>query len=162
MNNPGRPGSRNRWGEFKPAAEVRSPGWRSRVAPLLMAGFLLLALRLPAAPVQAASADLTLTEKDSGRLVTLKVGETLLLNLRNPGSGGYSVLPPVYDGGILTLRSRRDLPPTQSRPGDFGRIEMVWQARQAGDTEVTVNIARPWEKHKSPEQFLKIRVRVKN
>ena len=134
--------------------------FRSRVAPLLMAGFLLLALRLPAAPVQAGPAALTLTEKDSGRTVTLKVGENLLLNLRNPGSGGYQVLPPVYDGEILTLLSRRDLPPTQSRPGDFGRIELVWQARQAGDTEVTVNIARPWEKHKSPEQFLKIRVRV--
>jgi predicted secreted protein len=127
-----------------------------------MAGFWLLALMLPAAPLQAAPADLTLTEKDSGRMVTLKVGETLHLNLRNPGSGGYQVLPPVYDGEILTLRSRRDLPPTQSRPGDFGRIELVWQARQVGDTAVTVNIARPWEQHKSPEQFLKIRVRVEN
>ena len=74
MNNPGRPGSRNRWGEFKPAAVVRSPGWRSRVAPLLMAGFLLMALMLPAAPVQAASADLTLTEKDSGRIGDLEGG----------------------------------------------------------------------------------------
>jgi inhibitor of cysteine peptidase len=141
---------------------ARSLRRRSRVAPYLMAGFWLLALMLPAAPVQAAPAALTLTEKDSGRLVTLKVGETLVLNLRNPGSGGYQVLPPVYDGKVLTLLSRRDLPPTQSRPGDFGRIELAWQARQAGDTEVTVNIARPWEKHKSPEQFLKIRARVEN
>ena len=90
----------------------------------------------------------------------MKVGETLLLNLRNPGSGGYNVLPPVYDGEILTLLSRRDLPPTQSRPGDFGRIELVWQARQPGEAEVTVNIARPWEKHTPPEHFMKIRVRV--
>ncbi|MFI5330906.1 MAG: protease inhibitor I42 family protein [Desulfobaccales bacterium] len=134
--------------------------FRSRFAPLVMAGFWLMALMLPAAPLQAAPAALTLTEKDSGRTVTLKVGETLVLNLRNPGSGGYNVLPPVYDDEVLTLRSRRDLPPTQPRPGDFGRIEFVWQARQAGDTEVTVNIARPWEKHKSPEQFMKIRVRV--
>lgn len=125
-----------------------------------MAGFLLMALMLPAAPVQAGPVALSLTEKDSGRTVTLKVGETLLLNLRNPGSGGYQVLPPVYDGKILTLLSRRDLSPTKSRPGDFGRMEFVWQARQEGDTEVTVNIARPWEKNKSPEQFMKIRVRV--
>ena len=92
--------------------------------------------------------------------MTLKVGETLLLNLRNPGGGGYNVLPPVYDGEILTLLSRRDIPPAKSMPGDFGRIEFVWQARQAGDTEVTVNIARPWEKTAPPKQFMKIRVRV--
>ncbi len=159
-NDPGRLSSRDRWGEFRPSAVVRSTRRRSRVAPFLMAGLLLMALMLPATPVQAAPADLTLTEKDSGRTVTLKVGETLLLNLRNPGSGGYQVLPPVYDGEVLTLRGRRDLPPTQSRPGDFGRIEFVWQARQAGDTEVTVNIARPWEKNKPPEQFMRIRVRV--
>lgn len=134
--------------------------FHSHVAPLLMAGFLVMALVLPAAPVQAGPAALTLTEADSGRTVTLKVGETLLLNLRNPGSGGYNVLPPVYDGEILTFLSRRDLPPTKSLPGDFGRIEFAWQARQAGDTEVTVNIARPWEKTKSPEQFMKIRVLV--
>jgi predicted secreted protein len=134
--------------------------WRSRVAALLAAGFWLLALMLPAPPVQSAPAAHALTEKDSGRTVTLKVGETLLLDLRNPGSGGYKVLPPVYDGEILTLLSRRELPPTQSRPGDFGRIEFVWQGRRAGDTEVTVNIARPWEKHKPPEKFWKVRVRV--
>ena len=119
--------------------------FRLQVTPLLLAGFLSMALMLPAAPVQAVPAALTLTEADSGRTVTLKVGETLLLNLRNPGGGGYNVLPPVYDGEILTLLSRRDIPPAKSMPGDFGRIEFVWQARQAGDTEVTVNIARPWE-----------------
>jgi inhibitor of cysteine peptidase len=136
--------------------------FHSRIAPLLLAGFWLMALMLPAAPLRAAPAALTLTEKDSGRTVTLKAGETLLVNLRNPGSGGYNVLPPVYDGEILTLLSRRDLPPAKSIPGDFGRIEFVWQARQAGDTEVTINIARPWEKNKSPEQFTKFRVRVEN
>ena len=120
--------------------------WRSRVAPLLMAGFLLMALMLPAAPVQAAPAALTLTEKDSGRTVTLKVGETLVLNLRNPASGGYNVLPPAFDDKILTFMYRR---PKSS--GDFGRLEFAWQARQAGDTEVTVNIARPWEQNTPPE-----------
>lgn len=139
--------------------------FHSRIAPLLMTGFLLIALILPSALVQAAPAAITLTEKDSGRTLTLKVGETLVLNLRNPGSGGYNVLPPVYDGEILALLSRKDIPP-EKRPqplmGDFGRIEFTWEARQPGATEVTVNIARPWEKTTPPAQFMKIRVRVEN
>ena len=121
-------------------------------------------LLVTALPVQAAPpATYTLTEKDSGRTVTLKVGDKLLLNLRNPASGGYTTLAPTYDAKILTLLSRQELPP-ENRPtpllGDFGRLEFIWEAKEPGETAVTVNIARPWEKDKPPEQFVKIRVRV--
>jgi predicted secreted protein len=135
---------------------------RPQIAPLILA-CLLAVLIFPAAPVQAAPPTVyTLTEMDSGREITLKVGEQLLLNLRNPGSGGYNVLPPVFNADILTFLSRRDVAPNKPLPGDFGRLEFAWQARQPGETEVTVNIARPWEKDKPPEQFVKIRVRVSN
>ncbi len=133
---------------------------RSLFVPLLLGGFLVMSVMLSATTSQADLATLSLTEADTGRTVTLKVGEKLLLNLRNPGSGGYNVLPPVYDGELLTLLSRREVPPTKTKLGFFGRIEFVWQARQAGDTEVTINIARPWEKNTPPQQFFKIRVRV--
>ena len=133
---------------------------QSVISAFLLAGFLGLAAILPGPPVQAAPAAVTLTEKDSGRTVTLKVGESLVLNLRNPASGGYNVLPPALDDKILTFMYRRDLAPKKALPGDFGRLEFTWQARQPGDTEVTVNIARPWEKDKPPEQFVKIRVIV--
>ncbi len=132
---------------------------RSRIMRRFLAGWLA-ALILLAAPLQAAPVGLTLTEKDSGRTVTLKVGETLLLSLRNPGSGGYQALPPVFDAGVLTLLSQRDQAPLKPRPGDFGCLEFTWQARRPGATEVTVNIARPWEKNKPPEQFFMIRVQV--
>jgi len=132
---------------------------RSLGSALFLAGFLA-ALIFQAVSVRAAPAEVTLTEMDSGRTVTLQVGEKLLLNLRNPGDGGYNVLPPIFDAAILTFLSRRDLPPRQPRPGDFGRLEFTWQARQPGETVVTINIARPWEKAKAPEQYVKIRVRV--
>jgi predicted secreted protein len=130
----------------------------------LLTCFLVMALLLPASPVPAApSATYTLTEKDSGRTLTVKVGDKLLLNLRNPASGGYTTLAPAYDAKILTLLSRQDLPP-EKRPtplmGDFGRLEFTWEARAPGESAVTVNIARPWEQDKPPEQFVKIRVRV--
>jgi predicted secreted protein len=135
-----------------------------QVPSLFLACFLVVALMVQNLPVQAAPAALyTLTEKDSGRKITLKVGERLRLNLRNPASGGYSVLTPAYDAKILTLLSRQDIPPAGGPTplmGDFGRLEFVWEAREPGETEVTVNIARAWEKAKPPEQFVKIRVRV--
>jgi predicted secreted protein len=135
----------------------------SRLAFLLTV-FSIMGLLASTQPLRAApAATHTLTEKDSGKTVTLKVGERLRLNLRNPGDGGYAVLPPVYDHQVLTLLSREDIPP-EKRPlplmGDFGRIAFTWEARQPGTTGVTVNIARPWEKTKPPEQFLQIRVLV--
>jgi len=137
----------------------------SRVAVLLWSCLLVPVLLLPGPPLQAAPAvTYTLTEKDSGRTVTLKVGDQLLLNLRNPASGGYTTLAPTYDAKILTLLSRQDIPP-EKRPtprlGDFGRLEFTWEARQPGETAVTVNIARPWEKDKPPEQFVRIQVLVR-
>ena len=135
-----------------------------QVPSLFLACFLVVPLMMQSPPVQAAPAAVSvLTEKDSGRTVTLKVGERLRLNLRNPASGGYTVLTTAYDAKILTLLSRQDIPPAGGPTpltGDFGRIEFVWEAREPGETEVTVNIAREWEKAKPPEQFVKIRVRV--
>jgi predicted secreted protein len=136
----------------------------SRLALLLLTVFAVLALLASTRGLQAAlAATYTFTEKDSGRTATLKLGDRLRLNLRNPGSGGYTVLAPVYDHQILTLLSREDIPPVK-RPqplmGDFGRIEFTWEARQPGATAVTVPIARPWEKNKPPEKFVKIQVVV--
>jgi predicted secreted protein len=127
--------------------------------------FVVLGLLISTRPLQAAPAAATykLTEKDSGRTVILKVGDRLRLNLRNPGDGGYAVLPPLYDRQVLTLLSREDIPPVkrlQPLMGDFGRIEFTWQARQPGATVVTVNIARPWEKDKPPDHFVQIKVVV--
>ncbi len=136
----------------------------SRLAFPLLTVLAVMILTTSTPTLQAASAATqTFTEKDSGRTATLKVGERLRLNLRNPGSGGYAVLEPVYDRQVLTLLSRQDIPP-EKRPqplmGDFGRIEFIWEARQPGSTELSVPIARPWEKDKPPEFFVKLQVVV--
>jgi predicted secreted protein len=136
----------------------------SRLVPPCLTVLAVLGLLALTRPLQAIpAATYTLTEKDSGQTATLKVGDRLRLNLRNPGDGGYAVLPPIYNDKVLTLLSRENLPPVK-RPhplmGDFGRIEFTWEARQPGTTAVTVNIARPWEKNKPPEHFVKIQVMV--
>ncbi len=104
------------------------------------------------------------TEQDSGKTLTLKVGERFTLNLRNPASGGYSVLTPVYDRAIITLVSQEKLPPEKTQPpraGDFGRLVLVFEALAPGNTTLTINIARPWEKDQPPLPFLRVEVKVK-
>ncbi len=127
--------------------------------PLILAG-LLAALLLASA--QAAPGPVILHEKDRGRAFTLKVGQKLLLYLRNPASGGYSTNPPVFDAAVLKLASQKKLAPEPRHPpraGDFGQFFYEWEAMAPGQTEIIINIRRPWEK-KAPEEFWRVQVRV--
>lgn len=104
-----------------------------------------------------------ITEKDRGRTVTLTVGETLILDLRNPASGGYTNISPSYNAAVLQLQSREDIPPARGptpRLGDFGRIRFTWQAVAPGDSPLVIHISREWEKHQPPLVFVEITVQV--
>ena len=104
-----------------------------------------------------------LTEQDIGKTVTLRVGEKLALDLRNPASGGYTVGTPVYDERVLKLLSRKNIPPAAATPpklGDFGRIVFEFAAAAPGETNLSVRISREWEKETPPRDYVKVRVRV--
>ena len=114
------------------------------------------------AGAQAASGPVMLQEKDRGRAVTLQVGQKLILYLRNPGSGGYTTNPPIFDSGVLKLASQKKLPPEPRKParaGDFGQFYYEWEAVAPGETDIIINIFRPWEK-KPPEEYWRVKVRV--
>jgi predicted secreted protein len=118
---------------------------------------------LPLAAAQAAAGPVTLEEKDRGRTVTLKAGQRLIINLRNPASGGYTATPPVFDSGILKLISQEKKPPAPQKPprlGDFGLLCYEWEALSPGETDIVINIHRPWEK-KPPQEFWRVKVLVK-
>ena len=142
-------------GNFLVEAESMKSIWAS----FILAG-LLAALFLAAA--QAASGPVILHEKDRGRSVDLQVGQKLLLYLRNPASGGYNANPPVFDPAVLKLASQKKLPPESQklpRAGDFGQLYYEWEAIGRGETDIIINIYRPWEK-KPPEEFWRLKVRV--
>jgi predicted secreted protein len=101
-------------------------------------------------------------EKDRGRTVDLQVGQKLILYLRNPASGGYDTNPPIFNAAILELREQKKLPRNPEKPllvGDFGQLYYEWQAKAKGQTDIIINIHRPWEK-KPPEEFWWVKVRV--
>ena len=103
-----------------------------------------------------------ITEKDRGGLVKLRVGQKLVLNLRNPATGGYTASPPVFDAKILNLQSQESAPPEKrARPrlGDFGTLIYEWEAIASGQTEVVISTFRSWEKQ-APERFFHVKVVV--
>lgn len=130
-----------------------------------MGVFIILAILLATGTVTANSAGpgpVILQEKDRGGTVNLQVGQKLLLYLRNPASGGYNTNPPTFNTAILELAALKKLPPDPQkppRPGDFGQLYYEWQAKARGETDIIINIHRPWEK-KPPEEFWRVKVRV--
>ena len=127
--------------------------------------FIILALLLAAWTIAGYSAGpgaVVLQEKDRGRTIELQVGQKLILNLRNPASGGYNTNPPIYNAAILELTDQKKLPPDPQKPprlGDFGQLYYEWEAKGRGETDIIFNIFRPWEK-KPPEEFWRVKVRV--
>ncbi len=111
---------------------------------------------------QAALAPVVLQEKDRGSTITLQAGQKLLLYLRNPASGGYSVKPPIFNAAVLKLASQKKLAPEPRKPpraGDFGQLFYEWEAVAQGQTDIIINIHRPWEK-KPPQEFWRVKVKV--
>jgi predicted secreted protein len=113
------------------------------------------------AGVQAAAKDVLITDQDNGRAYTVRVGQKITVNLRHPGSGGYSFLTPQYDQALLEKVGENRLPATEPRRmGDFGRMVYEFQALKAGSTTLIVPIKRPWEK--DSQTYLKINILVRH
>jgi len=126
---------------------------------IVLAGLALALLWLAGGPVQAAG-PLTITEKDTGRTFTVTVGQKLVVDLRNPGSGGYDVLAPEYDTQILKLLGQRRQPRKDPRwMGDFGRVVFEFEVLKAGQTDLVVPIKRSWEKQR--EDYLKAKIKAR-
>jgi predicted secreted protein len=127
--------------------------------------FIILAILLATGTLMANSAGpgpVILQEKDRGGTVNLQVGQKLILYLRNPASGGYNTNPPIFHAAILELADQKKLPPNTRKPplaGDFGQLYYEWQAKARGETDILINIHRPWEK-KPPEEFWRVKVKV--
>jgi predicted secreted protein len=108
---------------------------------------------------EAASVRLDLDEAP-GATARLKPGETLLLDVRHPGDGGYQFSGASFDPSVLRLDKFWTEPPSDPKPGDFGRAYFVFTALKEGSTTVEIRIRRPWEKNSAPEIYRSVSVSV--
>ncbi|MDK2956264.1 MAG: hypothetical protein PWQ57_1760 [Desulfovibrionales bacterium] len=91
--------------------------------------------------------------------VEIRTGDTLILDVRNPGAGGYQFAGAYFDPVLLKLTAHHLMPPEEAQPGNFGRATFEFAALKAGQTMVIIKIKRPWE-HTPPEQYKSVQVTV--
>lgn len=102
-----------------------------------------------------------LSNQDKGQTFEVKSGESFLLVLPNPGSGGYVVHNPEFDTEILTLvKIEKKSPSDPNRAGDFGSLEWTFLGKGKGISPIIIRAFRPWEAGKAPILLFEASVRV--
>jgi hypothetical protein len=109
---------------------MQKTGWQKRI----IIGLVFVSLAMCAGLAWAAE-PLVLTQKDSGRTLTLSVGQRFVVDL-NLGAG-HHVIAPEFDPFVLTLMGQ-SMQSTSGPKGASSRLVYQFMVRQAGQTELVI------------------------
>ncbi|MFW6123242.1 MAG: hypothetical protein ACOC6L_03290 [Thermodesulfobacteriota bacterium] len=98
---------------------------------------------------------LVLTAKDSGRTVTVGVGQSLVVDLEL--GGGQHVAAPEFDAAILNLVGQ-SLQSTTGPQGASSRIVYQFLVRRAGRTDLVIDLKNSGEKGARSKPLLKVKI----
>jgi hypothetical protein len=130
---------------------VQKPDWQIRTAIL----WLVVLSCAMCASLAWATEPLVLTQKDSGRTLTLSAGQRFVVDL-NLGGGQY-LLAPEFDPFVLTLVGQ-SVQSTSGPKGASSRVVYEFMVRQAGQTELVIAVKGPGGKEGKPEPLLKVKI----
>lgn len=98
---------------------------------------------------------LVLTPKDSGRTLTLSVGQRFLVDL--PLGPGQQVIAPEFDPSILTLMGQ-SLQSISGPQGASSRVVYEFLVQQGGRTELLIAVKRSGSREPQSEPLLKVKI----
>jgi inhibitor of cysteine peptidase len=120
------------------------------------------ALGLAACDSTLSGETVCLTDKDAGRQVSLKVGDTMEVTLVANATTGYNWFLETMKAGVLKQEGepsyKCDAP---ERVGAGGRMTFKFRAAAAGETALKFGYKRPWEKNEPPAKTFEVKVSVK-
>ena len=120
------------------------------------------ALAVAAGAAAFAGEAVCLTEKDAGRKVALKVGDTLEVTLAANPTTGYNWFVEKMKSGALKQEGEPAFKPdAPGRIGAGGKMTFKFQAVAAGETALKFGYKRPWEKKEPPAKTFEVNVTVK-
>jgi inhibitor of cysteine peptidase len=101
--------------------------------------------QLPTQKNLASMSEITLSNADNGKTLTLKPGQTLTLQLtENPTTGYRWSIAPFNDQLLKLTDDRFDLP-NSSAMGSGGKRVFTFQATRSGQINLNLNQKREWE-----------------
>jgi inhibitor of cysteine peptidase len=106
------------------------------------------------------AAMLTLSEKDDGRSVNLKIGDDLEVTLPENATTGYRWAVDHIDGSVVDLGSTQPHYPSGGAVGSGGRVTFVFRGDKPGTGAIALKQWRPWEGDSSVVGRFRVEVRV--
>ncbi|WP_027721037.1 hypothetical protein [Maridesulfovibrio zosterae] len=84
--------------------------------------------------------------------------DTVVFEMRNPGSGGYGFDGITFDPKLIKLEKYSIIPPESGLLGDFGRWRFELNMIGLGETSVIINIKRPNEEQRDAYKIVNINI----
>lgn len=100
-------------------------------------------------------------EKDNGKFVELKIGNTLIAELPGNPTTGYTWEVAECDPSVLKFAGEPGYKTNTNYIGSPGKITLKFKAAAAGRTGLKLVYRRPWEKDIAPVKTYRITVDVK-
>jgi inhibitor of cysteine peptidase len=90
-------------------------------------------------------ATIALTRADDGRVVALRVGDRLVLNLEENPSTGYRWAMDAHDEEVVGLQTLEYTPAPRAAVGSGGQRRWTFVAHKAGTDSLHFKLWRAWE-----------------
>jgi inhibitor of cysteine peptidase len=100
------------------------------------------------------------TAADTGRTITLRIGQELIVNLESNRSTGYSWSLAKAPALVLISLGQPVYQSDRSLPGAGGLESWRFRASVAGEQTLTLTYRRPWEKDIAPARAVEFRIKV--
>lgn len=102
------------------------------------------------------------TEADSGKTLEASVGQKFTITLRGNETTGYVwQMTKGTNSKIVKKISDKYMPDNTGLVGSGGDHVWTYKAVAAGETTITLNYLRPWQKPVVPTKTLKYKIKVK-
>ena len=102
-----------------------------------------------------------LTEKDAGRTVEMKVGDTLQVMLEGNPTTGYDWERASGDEAVLEQLGASTFKADSDLMGSGGQVTLRFKAVAAGQTTLQLVYHRPWEEDVEPLETFSVQVVVR-
>ncbi len=114
----------------------------------------------PSPHTSPSMSELTLSQADSGTVLTLKRGQTLILRLDENSTTGYRWLLSALDTEVLQVKSDDINLPSNSGIGGGGQRVFTFQANNPGRVKLQLKNLREWVGDESTIQEFQVSVQV--
>ena len=132
-----------------------------RITLIFSSILMILALVACTPKTAAANANISIGAGDAGKTITLNKGDVLVVALNGNTTTGYNWFMQPMEPSILKQVGDPVYTPETNRLGAAGTIALTFQAIETGQSNMTLNYARSFEKGIVPQNTFEVTVVVK-